>query len=146
MRAIAIVARWVLVLPGALVAGRLGEWAVYWSTAAYLGRPDSFLEYAGFGVSMGVASAAAIVYAGATIAPTRKTATAMVIAGGLSVLNLMIVGLIIFVFIGEFDRMSFGWFPTENVDENLRMFVWIASIGTCVTLLIQMFRGELQFD
>ena len=66
MKTLAMVARWILVLPGSLLIGQLAEWVAYFGLAWSFGRPDWLLEYAFFGICMGVSFGGATVYAGSS--------------------------------------------------------------------------------
>lgn len=145
MSTLAVAARWILVLPGSLVAGQLAEWLAYVSVVWTYGRPEWLVEYAFVGVWMGTCFSLGTVWAAAFIAPSRKTATGMVVAAGIFAVGALTTAAVVFVLVTEFDTVSFGWYPSDIEDENLASFRWVASFGTCGCLLIQMLRGKLKF-
>lgn len=84
MHQAAVIARWIFLIPLALLSGWLGYFLMAWAWNISLSMQgidlDSFLVRACHMAASGMAMGAAFVYGGAYIAPSHKTHTAITLA------------------------------------------------------------------
>ena len=152
MKILVIAARWLLVLPVSVIAGELAWLLFYFSTVWVVGRPDWFLDYAWYGLWMGALNVYVTVSTAAYVAPTRKTATAMVLAVVLFTVCLLYAAVHVPVLLSNFNQWSFHWYtsdvsaddpmPLDLLNEDLAPFRGISGVAMAIFLIIQMWRGE----
>ena len=128
------VLRWIAVLPGAFLAGGLARivlGALNWLTVpAY--DADSILGQFGIGCIMGGAFAAAFVWTGAWIAPSRKNGTGLALAALVVVASSFSVGLVVI-----------GAATSVSLTDPASLGELIAAPATAIYVFVLAWRGEL---
>ena len=134
------VLRWIAVVPGSLLAAYVARYVVFLGnqiTMTITGIDGSIAE-AGTGMLMGFAFVFSLGYAGAWIAPSRKTTTALVLIALVALLSasvaaVTVVGLILVL-------LEDGRFPV--IDHPMVLAENLATAPAAIYVLAHAWRGK----